>query len=139
MTIIEPFRIKSIEPLKMTTPAQREAILRKADFNPFLIHASDVIIEVDHYTYPGTPGPEGVVAGSSSGNTTVEPGDVWWTNAANFPAEPLIGLTLPDTDLIGFDAADVAAETVGAAEAERSMRLFAEQVMPRFAARGAAA
>lgn len=45
-TIIEPFRIKSIEPLKMTTPAQREAILRKADFNPFLIHASDVIIDL---------------------------------------------------------------------------------------------
>ena len=45
-TIIEPFRIKSIEPLKMTTPAEREAILRKADFNPFLIHASDVIIDL---------------------------------------------------------------------------------------------
>ena len=29
-TIIEPFRIKSVEPIRMTTAAQREAILRKA-------------------------------------------------------------------------------------------------------------
>ncbi|MEK6700718.1 MAG: tryptophanase [Planctomycetota bacterium] len=45
-TIIEPFRIKSVEPLRMTTPAQRDAILRKAEFNPFLIHGSDVIIDL---------------------------------------------------------------------------------------------
>lgn len=45
-TIIEPFRVKSVEPLKMTTAAQREEILRKAYFNPFLIRASDVIIDL---------------------------------------------------------------------------------------------
>jgi tryptophanase len=45
-TIIEPFRIKSVEPIRMSTPAQREVILREASFNPFLIRASDVIIDM---------------------------------------------------------------------------------------------
>jgi tyrosine phenol-lyase len=45
-TIIEPFRIKSVEPIRMSTPEQREEILRRAHFNPFLIHAPDVIIDL---------------------------------------------------------------------------------------------
>jgi tyrosine phenol-lyase len=45
-TIIEPFRVKSVEPIRMTTPVQREAILRAAHFNPFLIHGIDVIIDL---------------------------------------------------------------------------------------------
>lgn len=45
-TIIEPFRIKTVEPIRLTTPQQRERILRDAAFNPFLIHADDVLIDL---------------------------------------------------------------------------------------------
>ena len=45
-TIIEPFRIKMVEPLKMTTPEQRDAILKTAHFNPFLVPAEDVLIDL---------------------------------------------------------------------------------------------
>ena len=44
--IIEPFRIKSVEPIHFTTREQRIAILAKAKFNPFLIDADDVIIDL---------------------------------------------------------------------------------------------
>lgn len=46
MTIIEPFRIKSVEPIFFTTKAERMAILKAADFNPFLIKSRDVIIDL---------------------------------------------------------------------------------------------
>jgi tyrosine phenol-lyase len=45
-TIIEPFKIKSVEPIKFTTKEEREAILKDAGYNPFLIHADDVIIDL---------------------------------------------------------------------------------------------
>ncbi|HXV14302.1 MAG TPA: tryptophanase [Candidatus Krumholzibacteria bacterium] len=45
-TIIEPFRIKVVEPIRMTTRGEREAILRKADYNLFRIHADDVLIDL---------------------------------------------------------------------------------------------
>src|SRR5438270_639422 len=45
-TIIEPFRIKMVEPIKITTPAEREAILQRAAFNVFQIPAEEVIIDL---------------------------------------------------------------------------------------------
>ncbi len=45
-TIIEPFRIKVVEPLKMTTREHREDVLRDAGFNVFLMPAEDVLIDL---------------------------------------------------------------------------------------------
>ncbi len=45
-TIIEPFKIKSVEPIHFTTKDQRVNILRDAFYNPFLIKAKDVIIDL---------------------------------------------------------------------------------------------
>ena len=45
-TIIEPFRIKVVEPIQMTTRAQRERILHDAGFNAFRIRADDVLIDL---------------------------------------------------------------------------------------------
>ena len=45
-TIIEPFRIKSVEPIHWTTRPQREGLLRAAHYNLFLLHADDVLIDL---------------------------------------------------------------------------------------------
>jgi tyrosine phenol-lyase len=45
-TIIEPFKIKMVEPIRLTTPEQRDAIVRQAHFNPFQIPAEDVLIDL---------------------------------------------------------------------------------------------
>jgi tryptophanase len=45
-TIIEPFRIHSVEPIRITTVEAREAALGKAGYNLFNVHADDVIIDL---------------------------------------------------------------------------------------------
>jgi tryptophanase len=45
-TIIEPFRIKSVEPLRWTTRSQREQLLQAAAYNLFLLPADDVLIDL---------------------------------------------------------------------------------------------
>lgn len=45
-TIIEPFKIKSVEPIYFNTKEQRIEILENAFYNPFLIHAKDVMIDL---------------------------------------------------------------------------------------------
>jgi len=45
-TIIEPFRIKSVEPIRWTTRKEREQLLKAAHYNLFLLPAEDVLIDL---------------------------------------------------------------------------------------------
>jgi len=45
-TIIEPFRIKSVEPLRQTSPDERDRFLQQAGYNLFLIDAKNILIDL---------------------------------------------------------------------------------------------
>jgi len=45
-TIIEPFRIKAVEPIRMTSRSERKALLKQARFNLFKLNSDDVLIDL---------------------------------------------------------------------------------------------
>ncbi len=45
-TIIEPFKIKSVEPIRFTTKEERIKLLKKAGYNTFMLHADGVLIDL---------------------------------------------------------------------------------------------
>jgi tryptophanase len=45
-TVLEPFRIKAVEPFKITTAGERAQILERAHHNLFLVRAEDVMIDL---------------------------------------------------------------------------------------------
>jgi len=45
-TIIEPFRVKAVEPIRMTTRDERARLIAAADYNLFALHSEDVLIDL---------------------------------------------------------------------------------------------
>src|SRR5690349_7122419 len=44
--VIEPFRIKMVEPIRLTSASERRGLLENAEWNAFKLHADDVLIDL---------------------------------------------------------------------------------------------
>src|ERR1700739_5104370 len=45
-TIIEPFRIKSVEPIRTTTREERQRLIEAAGYNLFLVASEEILIDL---------------------------------------------------------------------------------------------
>jgi tryptophanase len=45
-TIIEPFRVRSVEPIRFSTRSEREAALARAGYNPFQLRSTEVVVDL---------------------------------------------------------------------------------------------
>ena len=45
-TIIEPFKIKTVEPIRFTSRIERQKILKRVGYNLFNLHSDDVLIDL---------------------------------------------------------------------------------------------
>src|SRR5574337_2056361 len=75
-TIIEPFRIKSVEPIRRTTREQRQRLLESAGYNLFLIPAESILIDL--LTDSGT------AAMSTEQWAAMMRGDAFYAGSASF-------------------------------------------------------